>query len=542
MEKQFKYNLYQSVETADEKKVFSIILFLTAAAGIIAQFLSYSNELIFCPNFGDPMTRLDSSRRIYDSITPGILNQIGTVWLPAHSILLIPLTKIDFLWHTGLAGSILGFSSYIIGSVLIYKIIFKITGNKIASIIGWAIYALNPNILYLQTTAMSEPVFFMFMIITLFYLQKVTEEWEFIDLMKASFFMMCAAATRYEGWILMGFFSVIIFYIYFRKNKNPFVPALSFASIPVLFIIFWLWHNWSRYGDVLEFQRGQYSLLHHAMVFLNTYMIPTKDNIEVSIEYFSKAVWINTGWLTIIAAVIGIILYAKYNKLDIKKLFPYGLLVIYPFSIYSLYAGQNVMMLPNANPPGFVHSRYGLSLLPAIALFSGFAYYYLLNSGFIRKASPAAKNIFATAFVCVFVIGQLLVYAVDFPSKVASLEELNYGSKQMYYKFKGISKFLEKSYDGGNILLDEVIVRLLPSCNVPYKERIFPNTWEMGEKAMQNPTHHVKWIIFDREMRRDNKLALHFDVVYDRLRNNKDFANYYKRVYTKEGLEIYRRK
>jgi hypothetical protein len=542
LEKSSKYNLYFYLENTDEKKVFWFLVIVTAFLGIVAQYLSYSNELIFCPNFGDPATRLDSSRRFYDSFTPGIWNQMGTVWLPVHSILLIPFTKITFLWQTGLAGSILGFASYMLGSLLIYKIIYRMTGNKISSIIGWIVYAANPNILYLQTTAMTEPLFYAFIIITLFYLQRLTDDWERMDLIKASFYMMLAAATRYEGWVIMLIFSLTVFYIYYKRKINPFGYSLLFAGLSVAFILFWLWYNWNQYGDALEFQRGKYSLLHHVMVFLNANLLPTKGNLEISVEYFSKAVWINTGWFTITAALIGIILYAGKNKLDLKKLFPYGLLILYPFSVYSLYAGQNVLMLPNASPPGFVHSRYGLSLLPALALFAGFAFYYISDSNFIRNASLKFKNYFLILFVSVFIVAQLVVYAVKFPSNVASLEELNYGSRQMYYKIKGVSLFLKESYDGGNILYDEVVIRLLPFCDIPYHERIFPNTWEIGEKALLNPAQYVRWIIIDREMRRDNNLGLHFDEVNDRISGNKEFTNYFKRVYTKEGLEIYKKK
>ena len=542
MERPSKYNLYQYLENADEKRVFLFLVILTALAGIIAQYLSFSGELIFRPNFGDPATRLDSSRRFYDSHTPGIWNQLGTVWLPAHSILLIPFTKITFLWQTGLAGSIIGFASYMLGSLLIYKIIFRITGSKISSVIGWVIYALNPNILFLQTTAMTEPLFYAFVIITLFYLQRLTDDWERMDLIKASFFMMLAAATRYEGWVLMAVFTLVVYYIYYKRKANPFGYALIFASTSVAFILFWLWYNWSQYGDALEFQRGKYSLLHHVLVFLNANMLPTKGNLLVSVEYFSKAVWINTGWLTIAAALTGIILYTAKNKLDLRKLFPYCLLVLYPFSIYSLFAGQNVLMLPNASPPGFVHSRYGLSLLPALALFTGFAFFYLMDLNFIRNASVKIKNYFLILFACIFIILQFAVYTVNFPSNVASLEELNYGSNQMFYKIKGVSEYLKDSYDGGNILYDEVVIRLLPFCDIPYHERIFPNTWEIGEKALENPVQYVRWIILDREMHRDNKMGLHFDEVNDRISGKKEFTSYFKMVYAKEGLEIYKKK
>ncbi|MCX7832808.1 MAG: hypothetical protein N2490_01185 [Ignavibacteria bacterium] len=534
-----KINFFSSLKNLDVKNLYQYLILITLVIGLLAQIYSYINELIFCPNFGDPASRLDSSRRFYDSITPGIWNQIGTVWLPAHMILLLPFTKISFLWQTGIAGSIVGFISYVIGSILIFKIIYRITKDKFSAFIGWAIYALNPNILYLQCTAMSETVFFMFLIITFYYLQMLVDEGERMDVVKASFFMMGAVATRYEGWVVMIFTSILIFYVYYKKKHKPLLYALTFSSTSIAFIGFWLYHNWSRYGDALEFQRGKYSLLHHANAFLAANLLPTKGNLWLSTDFYTKAVILNTGWLIILIFIIGLTLYIYNNRLDLRTVFPYALLILYPFSIYSLYEGQNVIMLPNTEPSGFVHSRYGLSLLPAIAIFGGCAYKYLKDTEFIRKFKTGKKSLVYLFLILIFF--QTAYWLSNFPNNIASLAELDYGSKQMYFKIKGVSEYLRENYDGGNILLDEVIIRLLPSCGVPYRERIFPNTWQLGEKALKEPSKYVKWIIIDTEATKEKRNALHYDEVYDKIKNNSDFLNNYKMVYVKEGVEVFKR-
>ncbi len=534
-----KFKLFNSLAKVDDKQLYRYIILFTILIGVIVQIISYYNELIFCPNFGDPASRLDSSRRFYDSITPGIWNQIGTVWLPAHMILLLPFTKISFLWQTGIAGSIVGFISYLVGSVLIFKIVQRITRDKFSAFIGWAIYALNPNILYLQTTAMSETVFFMFLIVTFYFLQVLADEGERMDVVKASFFMMGAVATRYEGWVIMFFTSFIIFYVYLKKKHKPLLYALTFSSISIAFIGFWLYHNWSRYGDPLEFQRGKYSLLHHANAFLAANLLPTKGNLWLSTDFYTKAVILNSGLLIILIFILGLILYIYNNKLNLKTIFPYALLILYPFSIYSLYEGQNVIMLPNTNPSGYVHSRYGLSLMPAIAIFGGCAYRYLKDFEFFRRIKNGKKILISIFLLAI--VSQSIFWVSNFPENIASLAELDYGSKQMYYKIKGVSEYLRDNYDGGNILLDEVIIRLLPSCGVPYRERIFPNTWQLGEKALKEPSKYVKWIIVDTEATKEKRNALHYDEVYDKIKNNSDFLNNFKMVYVKEGVEVFKR-
>ena len=55
--------------------------------------------------YGDAQAHLNISRSIIDSRTPGY-EQIGTVWLPALHLICLPFVRNDWLWSTGLAGTI----------------------------------------------------------------------------------------------------------------------------------------------------------------------------------------------------------------------------------------------------------------------------------------------------------------------------------------------------------------------------------------------------------------------------------------------------
>src|SRR5215467_10812310 len=47
--------------------------------------------------YGDALAHLESARRLWDSLTPGI-EEIGSAWLPLFHILVSPLTRSEFLW------------------------------------------------------------------------------------------------------------------------------------------------------------------------------------------------------------------------------------------------------------------------------------------------------------------------------------------------------------------------------------------------------------------------------------------------------------
>ena len=51
-------------------------------------------------DYSDAQSHLTIARRIIESKSPG-LQQLGTVWLPAPHLLLLPLVQSSWLWRTG---------------------------------------------------------------------------------------------------------------------------------------------------------------------------------------------------------------------------------------------------------------------------------------------------------------------------------------------------------------------------------------------------------------------------------------------------------
>ena len=109
-------------------------------------------------NYGDAVAHLHIARRVFDSRTPR-LSQLGSVWLPLPHILLIPFVQNYQWWATGLAGVIPSSLAYLASCAGIYRLARRWL-NPAAAALALAFFALNPNLLYLQTTAMTEPLFF----------------------------------------------------------------------------------------------------------------------------------------------------------------------------------------------------------------------------------------------------------------------------------------------------------------------------------------------------------------------------------------------
>lgn len=130
-------------------------------------FYSAKQELLL---YGDAVAHINIARRVVDNRHPlESFGQLGTVWLPLQHMAMLPFVWSDSLWRSGIAGAIPGMFAYILGALGIFRLV---NGHapKIVAYIATGIYAFNPNLLYMQSTAMNEAIFLAFFIWTLVYL------------------------------------------------------------------------------------------------------------------------------------------------------------------------------------------------------------------------------------------------------------------------------------------------------------------------------------------------------------------------------------
>src|SRR5262245_16512570 len=105
----------------------------------------------------DAIAHVNKARGLFDNFTPG-LKQLGSIWLPLQHLLIAPLAWSDVLWRTGLAGSLLSAVCYVGTGWFIFATALRCTGARVAAWIAFLFFALNPRILYLFTTPMTEPL------------------------------------------------------------------------------------------------------------------------------------------------------------------------------------------------------------------------------------------------------------------------------------------------------------------------------------------------------------------------------------------------
>ena len=107
----------------------------------------------------DARGHLIVARRIIDSITPG-WQQIGAVWLPLpHLVNALPV-QVDAWYRTGASAVAFSIAAFALTAGSIAWIVVTLTGSRAAAVAGATVFALNPNVLYLQATPMTEPLLF----------------------------------------------------------------------------------------------------------------------------------------------------------------------------------------------------------------------------------------------------------------------------------------------------------------------------------------------------------------------------------------------
>ncbi len=148
-------------------------MFTLALGGVsIAALLwYYAHQQILL--YGDAVAHINIARRVLDNRSwLSSFFQLGTVWLPLPHILMLPFVWSKTLWMSGIAGSIPTMVAYIVGSLGIFRLV-SARAPRVAAFVAAAIYALNPNLLYMQTTAMNEPLYLAFFIWAIVYF----DEW-----------------------------------------------------------------------------------------------------------------------------------------------------------------------------------------------------------------------------------------------------------------------------------------------------------------------------------------------------------------------------
>ena len=163
----------------------------------------------------DARGHLVVARRIFDSITPG-WQQVGAVWLPLPHLLNALPVQVDVLYRTGASGVAISVLSFAVATGAIAWTVAALTGSWPAALAGALVFALNPNVLYLEATPMTEPLLMALDAAAIALLVKWCRggPWAPSNAVVGWVFVL-ACMTRYEAWpVAIGSLAVAVWVLW----------------------------------------------------------------------------------------------------------------------------------------------------------------------------------------------------------------------------------------------------------------------------------------------------------------------------------------
>jgi hypothetical protein len=183
----------------------------------------------------DARAHLVVARRVIDSLTPG-WRQLGGVWLPLpHLIAMLPVQN-DWAYRTGYVGAAFSAAVLAWGLAALASLVMRRTRSWAAALTGPLLVLLNPNVLYLQSTPMTEPLLFALSCLSVVAVDAWIESPGPREARRAGWMLALLVLTRYEGWCIAGALVVIAAAV----SRPRMAGVLSLAWRPVVAILLFL--------------------------------------------------------------------------------------------------------------------------------------------------------------------------------------------------------------------------------------------------------------------------------------------------------------
>lgn len=325
---------------------------IAMAAGVAA-WLFYLRAGLVLSHY-DAKAHLVVARRIIDSITPG-WQQVGGVWLPLpHLVHAIP-TQIDALYRTGAFASLLSIVCFGITTYATTRLVLLVTGSPLGAAVSAALLVLNPNLLYLHVTPMTEPLLIASAALIVLWLYEWVPLNEDAVPARLGWVLFVAAWSRYEAWAVIGAALAAALYGSARIGasrgaliRRAWRLAVWPATAVVLFLVIsrvtigaWFVSGGFYVPDPLYHGQTARSLL---AVWWGTHQLSTRTTELIAVATAVLFTW--RGLAT---------------RADAPLLVPIALFASAALPAYAFHEGHPFRI------------RYMIPLLPACALFGGMA-------------------------------------------------------------------------------------------------------------------------------------------------------------------------
>jgi hypothetical protein len=395
--------------------------------------------------YGDTFAHMAGARRLFDSLTPGY-PEIGNVWLPMFQVLVAPLSVSDHLWRTGLAGSLIATAAFAVSAWFLFRLALEMNGSTPAAFVTLAVFLLCPSMLYLSSTPMTEPLAIVWLVLAVYALFRYQMSGGAGWVVAAAVAAFFGTLTRYSGWYLLPF--AALFVLLARKGswRGRLSRATLFSVIACLGPALWMLHDAVAAGNPLEFYNGPDSAkaIYAHQVATTAFRYPTDGSILLSARYYVEDLRLILGpWLLVLAG-LGLIMWVLERRFRKGRAATLLLLVLFPFYIQAMAGAGVALYVPTYFPHSYYNLRYGIEMLPGIALLASFV------------ISPTLSRGFQTGMLagCLVVLGAQNIWMMAWGArKLPVVREGILNTPCKTQPDQALIAFFRRNYDGQRILM-----------------------------------------------------------------------------------------
>lgn len=451
----------------------------------------------------DAKGHLVVARRIFDSLTPGWV-QIGAVWLPLPHLLNAVPVQIDFFYRTGAFG--VGLSVVAFGALVCFLAltVLDATRSRLAAIVASLVVALNPDVLYLQSTPMTEPLLMALTAGAAWLSTRALQSGSARDVRRAGLMIAAACLTRYEAWpITASLLALGLLTLVWQGHGSwpamrrvgrlaiyPAMAAVSFLALSRATVGEWFVDSGFFVADNVAMHRPLRALV---SVWWGVHELTS----------YPLAVLGTLGLLLLIGR-------AFQNRHAAAWLPVIALAAAAALPWYAFYSGHPFRI------------RYMIPLIPVVGLGVGFAI------GLAGRARP---------IVAVLALAAIVTGPKPLDSSAPMVLEAQWDRTHGVGRAQ-VTAYLRRHWDGEPIMASmgslAHFMQELSEAGCRIRDFLHEGNGDIWLAALENPDPHAEWVLIE-------ELAEGGDMLAARGRERPRFMAGYQRVAEGGGVALYRR-
>jgi len=361
-------------------------------------------------------------------------------------------------------------------------------------------------------------------VVAIYYAIRTAQTRHALDLVKCAAAVAAGTLIRYDDWALAIAVLPMVALIAWRAlpaatrsaQSHAAAPPASARSLPleqpeparrrsyamaeswtILFALLafagcagWVIYNWVIFHDpLLSFFYGQSSHTYYGGAAAAE--VPARHHAMLALEMYGLTAAKTAGWALIPVAVLGLLAFVWRHRLRNSTLPTY--LVLVPFAFYwlVLFLGINTESLPQFGQGPYYNTRFGLAIIPAVALFCAC----------IAVTRRRLLNVVLVGGVLALTLASSAVGWVQTPFVE---REALYGPSGAKTRVGGEhdAQWLAAHYHGGNVLITYVnsqtmLFYLLTKYHFPDHVFITDTNGAEFHRALARPWESARWIVMD---------------------------------------------